>query len=193
MALSLLNTCVFNEEDGKRGIFCSSIYRTNDAQTFKIWAVEFLGNVIKTCTNISYTMFAISRLLLVANNLTKRIKSLKSRFEAIRFKVYMPVLVFFSCLISVHKLFEYEVNEDMISTLGFPYETHNELFCENQSCSFFDTLKLLNDSLNDFFFFFCNLLIDLILLKCVHMELKKKQQLRKDKADNKDITKRVNW
>ena len=84
MSTSLLNTCLFNEEDGERGIFCSSLYRTNSAQFFKIWGVDFLGNLTKKCVNISYTMFAPTRLLLVASNLTKRIKSMKTKFENLK-------------------------------------------------------------------------------------------------------------
>ena len=192
MSTSLLNTCVYNEEDGERGIFCSSLYRTNNAQLFKIWGVEFLGNLTKTCVNISFTMFAFTRLLLVASNLTKRLKSMKTKFENLKIKFFIPFLIVFSVLISLHKLFEYEINEYMKATLGFPNESHNELYCENRSCAFFDTLKMLNDCLNDFCFFVVNVLIDLILLKCVRMELKKKEELRGADADNADIKKHQN-
>ena len=80
----------------------------------------------------------------------------------------------------------------MKATLGFPNESHNELYCEKRSCAFFDTLKMLNDCLNDFGFFVINVLIDLILLKCVRMELKKKEELRGADADNADIKKHQN-
>ena len=188
LATSLLNTCVFYSESS--GVtFCSGVYRTTSAQYYKIWIIEFVGNIVKTCVNFSYIMFATNRLVFVAANISDKCRALKKAFEKLKFKIYLPILVCFASLISLHKLFEYQVNELMISTISFPYEIYNELHCVNLICSYMDSFKLLNDTLNDLLFCLLSLVIDIILLKCVSIELKHKTLTRGPHADNKDLDK----
>ena len=188
MATSLLNTRVFYSESSD-GTFCSGVYRTTSAQYYKIWVIEFFGNMVKTCVNISYIMFVTNRLVFVAANISEKSRSIKNAFEKLKFKIYLPILICFASLISLHKLFEYKVNEFMILTISFPSEIYSELYCVNQICSYMDSFKLLNDTLNDLLFCLLSLLIDIILLKCVSKELKKKILIRGPRADNKDLDK----
>ena len=57
----MLNTCVFDQA----GIFCSSLYEANASQYFKLVFIHFLDNAFKLSSNVSYLMFAFSRMILV--------------------------------------------------------------------------------------------------------------------------------
>jgi hypothetical protein len=125
----------------------------------------------------------------VAANISEKSRMLKNAFEKLKFKIYLPLLICFALLISLHKLFEYQVNEFMISSISFPYEIYSELHCVSVICSYMDSFKLLNVALNDLLFCLLNLVIDIILLKCVRKELKHKSVIRGPHADNKDLDK----
>ena len=53
---SLMNICIFAQSS-----FCSSIYKTNGAQYFKIIFIHFLGNSLRLCCNFSFILFSVSR------------------------------------------------------------------------------------------------------------------------------------
>ena len=183
MLLSLVNTCVFYGSNR----FCSSVFRTESAQYFKIISGEFLVNILKTCSNFSYIFFSFSRLILVSN--LKEKLSVLGKFENLNLFLYSLILILFSSVISVYKLFEFRLNEVNISTLGFPYEVYNELFCGNfgQLCHFMDFLKIFNNSFNDIVLFVFNVVLDLILLKYFKKDLQHKFDTRSPNADNSDL------
>lgn len=58
----LINECQY-----PFGLFCSSVRENKLVQIYKIAAVEFLGNSLKSVSNFSYIAFSINRLLLVGN------------------------------------------------------------------------------------------------------------------------------
>lgn len=53
----LINECLYHNSQ----VFCSSVYQTNFSQYFKIFVVFFLGNLIRTCSNLTYLSFSLSR------------------------------------------------------------------------------------------------------------------------------------
>ncbi len=183
MLLSLVNTCVFYESNR----FCSSVFRSDSAQYFKIVGGEFLVNALKTCSNFSYIFFSFSRLILVAN--LKETLVVFRKFENLNLYLYTFAVVLFGLLLSAYKLFEFQLNEVNVAAIGFPYEIYNEQYCGlfGQYCRFMDFLKIFNDSFNDIALFTCNILIDLILLRFFKKDLKHKVDTRSPNADNSDL------
>ena len=57
--LSLMNICIFPKSS-----FCSSAWRTEFAQYFHIYVIQFLGNSLRLCCNSSYIFFSLSRFAL---------------------------------------------------------------------------------------------------------------------------------
>ena len=53
MSMKLINTCIFDVGS----VFCSSVYKTDSSQYFKIVFIFFLGNAFKLSSNISYLLF----------------------------------------------------------------------------------------------------------------------------------------
>ena len=148
MLLSLINTCVFYESNR----FCSTVSRTESAQYFKIIGGEFMVNLLRTCSNLSFIFFSLSRLILVAN-LKERILVFK-KFETLNLFIYSAILIFFGILTSLFKFFDYGINEVYISKIGFPYEIHNENLCYafRENCHFFILSKFLTTCLMMYFY-----------------------------------------
>ena len=161
--LSMINTCVFYGS----GIFCSSIYQNDSSQLFKIIIVIFLGNVIKMCSNVSYLSFSISRLKLIlvhkGNNETNE------KITKLKLLVYFVAVILTSCLLSVYKFFQYNLNIDRDFRKDFPFESRDEIFCADLKnkleCQLFYAFKIVDRSLNDILCVFLNVSIDLILLR----------------------------
>ena len=114
MTLKLVNTCIFDDSL----IFCSSLYQTDQAQYFKIVGIHFLGNVFKLSSNISYLSFSFSRFILISN---LKSRNIFKQFTNIRMPVYFAICILISCMLSVFKLFQYELNRFMDFRLDFPY------------------------------------------------------------------------
>ena len=124
MALKLINTCIFYGPS----IFCSSVYQEIWAQQFKIILVHFLGNAIKMCSNVSYLIFSITRLLLITKQTdTDTNSTIQKNFILI----YIILLVVISLFLSSFKLFQYSINQtDQVQLLKeFPFEIRDEQFC----------------------------------------------------------------
>jgi hypothetical protein len=173
MILKLINTCIFN----KSSVFCSNVYENESSQYFKIIVIHFLGNSMKLGSNLSYLLFALSRLILIT--LDKE-NNVKRKHNKIVYAFYL-LLIFFTCsIISTFKLFQYRINETLTDQKDFPYEIRDEAFCginENDvkfQCRLFNGFKILNTVLNDILLLVLNLIIDLVLLKNFHKHLDKK-------------------
>ena len=184
MSFSLINMCLFFNSQ----IFCSSLSQTHSAQYFKIVGIHFFGNIFKTCSNVSYLMFTLSRFILVGN--LKEKKFIK-KFNKMNLKVYAVVLMCASILISIYKLFQYDVNVEMDMDKDFPYEIHNELKClgNHAICVTFKTFKIFDKALNDICFFCLIFIFDALLLKYFDRELTHKIKMREKNADNSDLVK----
>lgn len=181
MLLKLINTCIFDES----GIFCSSIYKDNASQYFKIIVIHFLGNSLKLCSNISYFLFALSRLIII-NSSHQRIITQSVRISSTRKKRYgyffVFILIFFICsLLSLFKLFQYRLNVDKDYRKDFPYELRDELYCNSSSgeykCMLFSSFKIANSILNDVCMVVLNIIIDIVLIRRLHRHLEEKTSL----------------
>lgn len=184
--LKLINTCVFYGPS----VFCSSVYQEVWAQNFKIILIHFLGNVTKLCSNFSYLMFSISRLLLITNN---NDNNLPRKRENNFLYIYVFFLILISCFLSLFKLFQYGINLNIDIFKEFPLEVRDETFCRLEDnklqCSLFNIFKISYRFLNDILFLICNIIVDLVLLKIFKKHLARKLTQIIDLEKHKTIEK----
>ena len=166
----LINICVFDVS-----IFCSKVYQDKASQYFKIIVIYFLGNFIKLCCNISYISFALSRLFLSTEN--------KNKFNRINLKFYYCLIFVFCFLLSIFRLFEYDINEIEYSYKNFPFQIYDVGSCEKSDfhCALFRALNILNDLIKNVLFFVINLVLDLVLFKNSKQNLRNKKKLCSDR------------
>ena len=196
--LKLVNTCIFDYST----VFCSSFYQTTRAQYFKIVCIHFLGNVFKLSSNISYLSFSFSRFILISN---LKSRNFFKKFTNIRMPVYFVICVLVSCLLSLFKLFQYELNHFMNFRRDFPYESRDERFCQDPvnffQCNLFNWLKIVNKFLSDILCVILILLIDLCLLRNYYKHIENKlrhlvlepDHLRNIQENKKNINRMILW
>jgi len=157
-------------------LFCSKIADFISTQWFKIILIEFIGSSIKICCNLSNLSVALSRFILISN---KKHRILK-KFLNLRTSIYALILLLFSLLLSLFKVFEYKINMLYFSynSFDFPYEKRMSFYCSNYKldCDFFYSIKLANSVVNDFLILVANIGVDLFMFKYFgEFSIKKKQ------------------
>ena len=170
--LQLVNECVSFDSP----LFCSTLYQKDTLQSFKIILYHFGGNVIKTSMNISYLFFALSRLILI----TDKKSGAFQKFIKFDFKLFILLIEIFSILLSLFKLFQYEINDEKDPIKDFPNEIRNENYCHmknNFECKIFNFLKLFNSFTNDILFVFLNFFLDLFLIKTIKKKMENKKKI----------------
>jgi hypothetical protein len=191
-SLSLMNVCVFPKSS-----FCSSVYKTNGAQYFKIVFVLFLGNSIRLCCNFSFIFFALSRLYMS----TSKKPRLFLLLQSLNLKLFYLIMFGLSSVWSMFKLFEYKPNEAYSSfDTNFPYNRYDSKYCQHTDamlqyylytffnyyppeCTIFPILNLVNNILNNILFLFVSVLIDFLLVRFANKNYQHKKQLFHDKKD----------
>jgi hypothetical protein len=170
----LINVCIFDST-----IFCSSIYYYVPIQYFKIIFILFFGNVIKLCCNFSYISFTFSRFCLSTNKKSGFYK----KFDGLNIKLYYFLMIVFGILLSLFKLFQYDINYIYNYNKSFPYEIYDVGNCESTDfkCILFRALKLINDIIKNILTYLLSLLIDMILMKNIRKDVKNKIKLSKSK------------
>jgi len=135
--------------------------------------------VIKLCCNFSYLSFTTSRFLLSANKSSKAYK----KFEKLNIKLYYFIIFAFSILMSIFKIFEYQINEVYLPNKSYPFKKYDVGSCENGDfyCTLFRVFNIINDFIKDVLFFFINLIIDIFLFIISKKNLKNKMKISKDK------------
>jgi hypothetical protein len=98
MILKIINECLFITPS----LFCSAFLTTKSSQYFKIIFIEFFGNVIKMCCNMSYTAITLSRLILMQNKKDGCFKYINK----VKVKHYLIGIIVLSSIISSFKLFQ---------------------------------------------------------------------------------------
>jgi hypothetical protein len=186
--LSLINVCINNNS---HSLFCSSFYAQEWSQYLKIIVQHFLGNVFRTCVNVSYLFFCLCRL--IDSSKLKEGKYFK-KFLKLNLKLCVFLLFTFAILISLFKLFLYQVKwRD--GTVGgyaeYPLEYFSEITCLISffisRCKFFDALKIVNNRFNDILMFIFNIALDLFMLKYFNQVIDHNISLSNTNADNTDL------
>jgi hypothetical protein len=187
-ALSLINVCINNYS---HSLFCSRFYTQEWSQYLKIIVQHILGNVFRTCVNVSYLFFSLCRL--IDSSKLKEKKYFKKILK-LNLKLYVFLLLTFSILISLFKVFQYEITwrkDSIDSSAEYPLEIYNEMTCSltrfTSKCKLFDSLKIVNNLFNDILFFVFNIALDLFMLKYFNQAIDHKISLRKSNADNTDL------
>jgi hypothetical protein len=189
MLFKLINTCVFYFSHVYK---CSSVYQEGFSQYFKIYAVYFLGNVFKCCSNISYIFFSMSRYIAISLDSKNRFFI---RFKRINVKAFVFIVLCLGVLLSTFILFQYETNEVYDYRKSFPFEKRDGQFCLDErntfSCRLFNTFKLVNQSFNGFLFLTLNLIIDIYLVYTFRDEMRQKSLLEFNKAKCEEFKKKT--
>ena len=174
LLLKLINTCLFYNSQ----LFCSSVYQTHSSQYFKIVVIFYLGNIMKTCSNVTYLGFSLSRFILVSMNKDNK---LYIKFNKMNLKVYFCIIFLSSCVSSSFLLFQYKLNREINYSKEFPYEIRNEYFCSFEinklQCSLFNALKIINSILTSVICVALNVIIDVSLLRDYGIDIRKKLQM----------------
>jgi hypothetical protein len=173
----LINQCIF-----KNSIFCSSFYYTEWAQYFKI-ALNYSASLFKFCKNVSFLAFTISRF---ATSLDKRNLFL-TKFKSMNLKIYLFFLILTSFIINLFKVFQFRIVSKIDQTRDFPSEKFSEIECSqhnNVYCQFFNTMKLILISIDNFSLYIVNFLVDISLLKGLSEHIKKRERLVLKKIKN---------
>jgi hypothetical protein len=188
MLFKLTNTCVFYYSKEYQ---CSSIYQEKSSQYFKIIGVYFLGNVLKSCSNITYIFFSLSRYLSVSLEIKNRFFI---RFSKINIKLFFIVTLVLSTILSTFILFQYEINDVYDYRKEFPFEKRDGKYCLNKlnqsTCLLFKIFKLVNQSLNGVIFLTLSLLIDISLIYLFDKKMKNKIKLESNKEKCEEFKKK---
>ena len=169
----IINVCVFDLTS-----YCSPIYQAKGSQYFYLYGILFFGNALKICSNFSFLSFSFSRLLLSSYTSSP----FYNRFVKFNLYCYYSAILAFSLLISLFKIFEYQINEIYLSVKSFPYEKYDIGNCEKSdfTCMLFRVLNILNDFMKNVLIIFLNAIIDIILFKNSKENLKIKKKLTTD-------------
>ena len=170
----LVNECLFYTSS----VYCSRVAISKSAQWFKIIVIEFAGNVVKTCCNISYLGISFNRLMIIS----KKKHLCAAWIKKYNMLIYVLCLLAFSTIISLFKLFQYETNAGYFGfgTLDFPSEKRTNDYCfltaNLNDCEVFKIARIANYAVNNVLFLFINVVFDLILFYLYgrHMVKKKK-------------------
>ncbi len=128
---NLMSECIIVDS-----VYCSSVRANIYVQYIKIVLINFIGNAIKICSNVTYLLITINRYMLVGKN---PIILLQSIAELSLRKIKFALLIF--CIVlSLPKLYVYDVNLGY-SSYDYPMLMHEDAFDE-----------YLDDQKNQYFF-----------------------------------------
>lgn len=190
MQFKIINECLFHTST----VYCSRLYQLKAAQYFKLVVVFFMGNVLKYCMNFSFLFFTFSRYVLILNKTTGFYKW----FNSINLKWYTMALIAVSSLLSLFKLFQYQIVDDYDPMFNFPNEVYSEFRCSQHFtfyCGLFSFFKILNSLINDIIIFLVIFIIDVCMLKNYGSYLKQHSKLvgnglKSNEAQNEKETKK---
>ena len=178
-SLTLMNECL-----GANSIYCSSIEQNYFVQLFKIAVVEYVGEVMKTCSIFMMLAFSIERYIQVSES--KRALALK--FQQVKASRLTAVVVCLSSALSVCKVFEYSIEFSIANDSELP----NMKLATMIQKPWFNVLYVAHFVINDFILLVVNLAIDLLLVVHIRGNLKKKDALTTEVGTSqKDVDRRL--
>ena len=184
-SFSLINVCIFPKTS-----FCSSIFKEAFSQYFKIYVVDFLGEAVRFCCNVSFFIFSVSRFFTSIFNSNTKIKFLNYA-EKINTSHLFGIVLCIGLLLNLFKLFEYKKNMPY-STIDtkFPFNAYDIEYCENRlivsstfalRCRIFPVINLINSILNNIIYLFISVIIDVLLINFSNRNLERKKKLTNEK------------
>jgi hypothetical protein len=164
--------------------FCIISIISNRTLRFSILlVVNYLGNVLKTCTNLNQISISIDRFVISSDLKNKFLK----KMTQIKPTSYFIYSVLFSSTINVVKLFEYD-NDMNVNMFKFP--SLNPYFFD--IAYFYWYLNVLNLFISNIFFSFIQILINVFLLVYVKKSLANKLKLTAANDFNKKFKEKRN-
>lgn len=161
---------------GTNSLYCSTIMNMESTQKFKIFVVEYFGEVMKTCSVITMLLFSLERYRLTKGKKNRLLDALAN----VRSRNVFISLVSFAFLTCLNKLNEYDAY--------FFYFDQNEyptlvIFRQMGWNVFFTVTYLIHYIFNDFLALLVNTLVDIWLVNCVKANLRQKKKFNLNLLD----------
>lgn len=126
---NLLTVCI-----NMSNLFCSSIYTSQFAQYFKLIAIVYIGESLKSWSNFLYLMLTVDRFVMIGQDHPWIYKEINE----VSIKKVLAVTCIFSMAFNVIYLFQYGVNDgNWTDYIYSTYSTYPQLFINNKSTVFF--------------------------------------------------------
>lgn len=149
----------------------NGIWHLVPSQYFKIIFHEYLLNCFKFCSNLTFIMFSVFRIILINNT-----QSYSSFLFRLNPKIICNCIFLFSLFLFSIKLYSYDIN---YFNPFFDYPSHKNfdyLLIKNRKGEIvINLLNLICDFINYVLFSIIHLAVDLILIKSISENLKKKR------------------
>ena len=110
-------------------------------------------------------------------------------FGKLKIKHFFIFFIFFACILSFFRLFQYKLNELHLPYSSFPLEIFDVKHCSiafNIMCKIFSTFKLIETIINDVLIFVLNLVIDIFLYSTYSKEIEHKKKLSSTNREELD-------
>ncbi len=159
----------------KSDYFCSSIFNSQFSQYYKIYFEVFLGESVRTCSNILYILITINRYMLIGREHSPFLERI-SKLD--RTRVVQVALLVSLCL-NIGHIFQYQINGQGVvlaetheytygtESLTYPFLAKSDLFFQSIQCyvSFWITWP----------FFLFNTMVEIIFVRKLKQEIKEKR------------------
>lgn len=152
---------LLNECQRFDGWFCSQARKSLAIQYFKIIFLEYMSNLLRLVSNLTYVGFAINRSSLIGREHSK----LVNYVSTLSVKQFLTRVIWPCIGLSVVKVFSFVPNVDRPFD-SYPRLYLHHLFDYEKFVRLFILLsfKLVNDLINGVFFLIVNLIIDICLI-----------------------------
>ena len=169
---TLMSECL-----GLNSIYCSTVMTSKYVQLFKIYVVNYFGEVMKTSSVLTMLLFSLERYKITKNS-GSQCKWLLKLSKA-NLKVVTCLIVIISIVTSVNKIFEYNSTNVFKSQIETPSLFISEMLSSKADKLWFSIIYLFHYLLNDLVLLAANLVIDLLLVYEIKKDLSVKRKLLK--------------
>lgn len=168
---TLMSECL-----GEGSYYCSRLMHLLYVQQFKIYAISYVGEIMKTCSLLTMLAFSLERYIVTSDNQ----RWLLLKFKTANIKLIIFVILVFGSLSSVIKIFEFANNYARFQ-VEYPRLALYDLFNHSNQLRriFLKMLFLFHYVTNDLVLLLANLFVDLLLVIRVRKDLKEKKRKAK--------------
>ena len=150
---------------GLNSLFCSTVMSTVYFAYFKIYVIQYLGEVMKTCSLMTMLAFSIERYIATDSNLN--LNGMVKSFTNRKFSHLLVCIVAFSLLTCVCKVFE--LSTKLIYVVSIENPGFNILKMRDHK--WFAVIYIMHYFINDGLFFLMTFFVDIKLFLLVRRDL----------------------
>ena len=168
-SFSLLNECL-----GNGSLYCSSHISKPEVINFRVFGINYLGDVMKTCSILTMLNFSLERLIATSTTSTTSSKLKRLQLKEIKIKYLALIYLALSALLSYCKLREYNrgttfsnSNENIMLYIRVLTRKIDWLFLISY---------LVHYLLNDLVLLLLNLIVDALLVWKIRAHLSQKRK-----------------